>query len=141
MKTINKFLSSILLTLIIAFPAIIDTSCQKSPINGYLDGQWQIMSVEPETEAPSGFDTRLYYCFSRHVCQLSIPGKVWITGNMSLSENSLTISFPQELSEGDYDALKQYGITSNPTTFLIEKKDNKAILLKSTDFTVTLRKY
>lgn len=116
------------------------TACQKSSINGFLDGQWQVMSVEPEVEHPL-FDSRIYYCFYLHVCQLSIPGQVWITANMSFSDDQLTISFPRNLSEMERMALREYGITSNPQLFRVEKNDNKHIILKSKDSTVTLRKF
>lgn len=141
MKTYKDFLQYVSI-LLISLASVGVASCQKSPINGFLDGQWQVMNVEPEQEPlfPE-FDTNLYYCFSLHVCQLSIPGKVWITGNMTYSENNLTISFPKELSYAEYMVLRQYGITNNPMIFSVEEKNNNIMLLKSENSTVTLRRF
>lgn len=141
MKTYKDFLQYVSI-LLISLASVCVASCQKSPINGFLDGQWQVMNVEPEQEPLfSEFDTNLYYCFSLHVCQLSIPGKVWITGNMTYSENNLTISFPKELSYAEYMVLRQYGITNNPMIFSVEEKNNNIMLLKSENSTVTLRRF
>lgn len=137
-KTIRQYISILLISLV----SVCITSCQKSPINGFLDGQWQVMDVDPEEDPlfPE-FDTNLYYCFSLHVCQLSIPGKVWITGNITYSENNLTISFPKDLSYVEYLILMQYGITSNPMIFSVEEKNKNMMLLKSDNSTVTLRRF
>lgn len=117
-------------------------ACQKSPINGDLDGQWQVMLVEPEPVAPDPmFDTRLYYCFYMHVCQLSIPGGVWIAGNLDYSGNQLAISFPEELNALELNALSQYGIESNPVVFQVEYLDGKKLILRDGETVVTLRKF
>ena len=110
---ITKFLSVVSVLLITM------TSCQKSPINGDLDGQWQVMSVEPEPSyTEPGYDTRLYYCFSLHVCQLSIPGLVWISGTLEYSPGHVTIYFPKDLTSQEKRILMQYGINSNTVNFL-----------------------
>lgn len=117
-------------------------SCQKSPINGDLDGQWQVLSVEPLPVDPDPmFDTRLYYCFYMHVCQLSIPGGVWIDGNMDYSGNQLSIDFPKLLNPLELNALSQYGINSNPVVFQVEYLDRKKLVLRDGETVVTLRKF
>jgi lipoprotein len=118
------------------------SSCQKSPINGNLDGQWQVMLVEPEPVAPDPmFNTRLYYCFYMHVCQLSIPGGVWIDGNMNYTGKKLSIDFPKELNSLELNALSQYGIDTNPIVFDIEHLDRKKLILRNGETVVTLRKF
>lgn len=134
-KNIVILLTSFLLTALLA-------ACQKSPINGDLDGQWQVMIVEPEPVDPDPmFDTRLYYCFYMHVCQLSIPGGTWIAGNMNYSDNQLSINFPKELNSLELNALSQYGINSNPVVFDIEYLDGKKLVLRNEETVVTLRKF
>lgn len=119
----------------------ISAGCQKSPVNGDLDGQWQVMSVEP-VPSESVIEGRLYYCLSLHTCQLSTYGGVWITGNMSFSGKTLTLHFPDaESYQSSNDALRQYGISSNPVTFSVDHLDKKKMILKSGDTTVTLRKF
>ena len=117
--------------------------CQKSPINGDLDGQWQIMSLVPE--APEiVLKERLYYCFSLHTCQISEYGTgVWTSGNMTYDEKGKTlyIDFPNAKSELSIARLKQYGIYTNPVTFTIDHLDKKSLVMRDGDIVVTLRKF
>lgn len=115
-------------------------NCQKSPINGDLDGQWQVVDVDPKEEGPLG-DTTLYYCFSLHVCQLSKTGGVYTSGNMVYEGESLGLDFPYAKSQTAIAKLKQYGIYENPVTFEIIHLDNKKLILKNGDVVVTMRKF
>lgn len=117
------------------------SGCQKSPINGDLDGQWQVMSVEPE--APETIITnRIYYCFYMHTCQLTICDEdVWAGGNMNYNGNNLSIDFPDLTTELAAKKLRQFGIYSNPVTFSIGHLDKKKLILKDGDVTITLRKF
>lgn len=115
--------------------------CQKAPINGDLDGQWQVMTVEPE--APETIITeRMYYCFSLHTCQLSMYGSgIWASGNIVFNNNLLTLDFPDANSDLNIARLKQYGIYSNPVTFTIEHLDKNKLILRDGEVTISLRKF
>lgn len=115
--------------------------CQKSPINGDLDGQWQVMTVDPE--APETIITeRMYYCISLHTCQLSYYGNgIWTSGNMSYLDNKLTLEFPNANSPESISKLQQYGIYTNPVTFTVDFPEKNKLILKDGDITITLRKF
>lgn len=115
--------------------------CQKSPINGELDGQWQILSVTPE--APEKVtDENLYMNFSLHVCQLSYrTGGCWQTANLSFDGSSITLNFPYADNELSDKFLKQYGIYRNPVTFEVVELNNKNLVLRDGNVTVSLRKF
>lgn len=119
------------------------TACQKAPINGDLDGQWQIMSVSPEpVEKP--IPARLYYCFNLHTCQLTSYGEgVWTSGNFTFTDNLLTMEFPyiEPTSELGQKKLRQFGINTNPVTFTIKHLDKNSLILQNGETTVTLRKF
>ena len=117
------------------------TGCQKSPINGDLDGQWQVMTVEPE--APETIiQERMYVCISLHTCQLSVYGAgIWTSGNMSYTGDKLTMEFPNANSPESIAKLKQYGIYSNPVTFTVVFTEKDKLILKDKDAVVTLRKF
>lgn len=139
---IRKFLPIILylaLGIVIALGA---SSCQKSPINGDLDGQWQIMSVEPE---PSDMiiDENLYYCFSLHVCQLTYYGNGYTSGILAFDGNSISLSFPNLDMNNDRNIklLRQYGIYSNPVVFQVDYLDKDKLIMKSEESRVILRKF
>lgn len=119
---------------------LISFSCQKSPINGDLDGQWQVMDVSPEPlEKPIG--QRIYYCFSLHVCQLTYYDGVFTAGNMAFDGKTLRLDFPYATSYVSREKLRQYGINENPITFTVEHLDKKSLILKHGDTTVTMRKF
>lgn len=126
--------------LIIAILLLFLTSgCQKSPINGDLDGQWQVMEVSP-ANAETPIDARLYYCFYLHVCQLNYYGGTLTTGSMDYSGDHITLSFPDTSGE-TAAGLRQYGIPANPVTFTVDRLDSKSLILRSATTTVTLRKF
>lgn len=129
------------LTIAIAIIMIMIPGCQKAPINGDLDGQWQVMTVEPE--APETIITeRMYYCFSLHTCQLSMYGSgIWASGNIVFNNNLLTLDFPDANSDLNIARLKQYGIYSNPVTFTIEHLDKNKLILRDGEVTISLRKF
>ncbi|MDE6143374.1 MAG: lipocalin-like domain-containing protein [Muribaculaceae bacterium] len=138
-KTFFPYLMSIIL---LVACQVLSVSCQKSPINGDLDGQWQVMSVEPQPEEPDQmFDTRLYYCFSLHVCQLSIPGGVWLSGRLSFNGDEIALEFPESLNILEKRALLQYGINHNPVTFRVETLDKSRLVMRDGETVVTLRKF
>lgn len=128
-------------TIFLILVTLMSTGCQKSPINGDLDGQWQVMTVEPA--APESIiQDRLYVCISLHTCQLSIYGTgIWTAGNMSYVNDKLTMEFPNANSPESISKLKQYGIYRNPVTFTIDRLDKDKLILTDGDVVVTLRKF
>lgn len=134
---INKFV------LLFAFSiSILATTSCKLSINGDLDGQWQVMSVDPEpTDKP--FEDRLYMCFYQHTCQLSAYGiNPWATGNIKYDEKkTLYMDFPNYNSKLSIARLKQYGINRNPVTFTVEHISSSKMILRDGDVVVTLRKF
>lgn len=130
-------------TALVFFSALImvlSFSCQKAPINGDLDGQWQVMSVSPEpTESP--IDEQLYYCFYLHVCNLTFYGGIFANGNMQFDGKTLYLDFPYITTSEHDNILRQYGINENPIIFTVEHLDKKSLILKHGDTTVTMRKF
>lgn len=123
--------------------SLLSAGCGKAPMNGHLDGQWQVMSVEPE--APEIiFQNRLYMCFYMHTCQLTEYGSgIWTSGNMKYEKGkSLWLDFPDLSSSTVAPAkLKQFGIYRNPVSFTVDYIDNKKMILRNDDAIVTLRKF
>lgn len=135
-------LPSCLFSLAAFFIMLTSTGCQKSPINGDLDGQWQVMEVSPEP-AETILTVRLYMCFSLHTVQLTYYGAgPWQSGNILLfKDKTLSLDFPYATSEESETILRQYGINRNPVTFSIERLDSKKLILRDGETVVTLRKF
>lgn len=124
-------------------------ACRKTPINGDLDGHWQIMSVEWVSD---GSDVspllRSYICINLHIMQLrnvslsEDPGSVF-SGNMyyDKAESKITVDFPYNTSPNQVDQLHPWGIYTNPVTFDIVKLDGKQLVLRTPETFITCRRY
>lgn len=136
MKRILNYFTAIILGLA-SFGII---SCQKQPINGNLDGQWEVMEVTPKPTVDL-VQNRLFYNFSLHVCQLTFYGDYFLDGEIVYDGQTLWINFPYSLDPYQKGVLTQYGITSNPVTFSVDFPDKKTLILSNDDTTVVLRKF
>ena len=127
----------IFMAVIVSFLTI---GCQKAPINGNLDGFWQVMSVSPQPEDPE-IDLRAYYGFYMHVCSLTFYDFDFMKGNMRFDGDTLWMEFPLVENEWQTRVLRQFGIYTNPVLFNVEYLDKNKMILKDGDVTVTLRKF
>lgn len=115
-------------------------SCQKAPINGDLDGQWEVVEVIPEPENIV-IDERLFYNFSLHVCMLSYYGGTLGYSNLEYNGENISLNFVEETPDGDFNALPQYGILSNPVTFSVKFENSHNLILTSNESKVILVKH
>lgn len=115
-------------------------SCQKAPINGELDGQWEVMEVSP---APiyTPIQVALYYNFYGHVCMLSYYGGTYGYANMIYNGTNMTLDFKEEAPLGNLEWIYQYGILTNPVTFNVEFTDSHHLILSNNESTVVLVKH
>ena len=70
MKTLKSFLAIIS----IAIAGLVTDSCDKTPINGNLDGMWQLMRVEDNGISTDVSTTQHYMCVQLHLIQLTKYG-------------------------------------------------------------------
>ena len=115
-------------------------ACQKTPINGNLDGEWEVMEVSP-APVTGNSSTRVFYSFSHHVCQLSFFGAPFTNGNLVYTGDSMTLDFPFAQSPEDNLILQQYGIFSNPVSFDVYFESKTRMILTNDVSTVVLRKF
>lgn len=136
---VKKLVVPLLLLIFVSFWS----GCQKSPINGDLDGKWQILEIEYKNETFPVKDKQLYYNFSLHVCNLSYYGGSFTDGNLTFINNKIYLNFPYILSSEGLSRLNQYGIYSNPVEFKVEFLDKKKLIMKEDDnnIIITLRKF
>lgn len=113
--------------------------CQKSPINGDLDGQWQVVEVNP-TPQEIIIHERLYYNFSLHVCQLTYYDGWFTKAWMEYNGETLSLDFPYIDSIDDLFTLRQFGIPEPKTVFSVRFEGNKRLVLTSGETTVRLVK-
>lgn len=123
--------------------------CQKMPINGDLDGQWQVMEVTTDGQTvtpPQG--SRFYYNFYLHVCQLSVEyGRPpMLAANMDYEGSTIYLDFPfikeDKVDQEWIGKLKYWGLPEyGEVTFEIQKLTDKLLILKSGTSTVSCRRF
>ena len=120
MDTMKRYIIAVLLILIVS-------ACGKTPINGDLDGRWQIMKIEyasGEEETPE----RAYYSVALHTINLMQVGVTSQTGNMEYTGDSLFVEMPVSKIEdllpfGMNDTKQRFGVKELPSKHLVLQSD------------------
>lgn len=115
---------------------VLGSACSKLPINGNLDGQWQVQQIEyrsGETETPK----QTYYNISLHTVNLMQVGGPFEAGNMQYSGDSLWISMPISPLE----KLRPFGLNQKDTRFGVEKLTSSHLVLQSDYARLSFRKF
>lgn len=122
----------------IIFIVAFSTGCRKAYINGDLDGQWQVMSIEYQ-DGTLVSPERTYYRINLHTMQLFAVGYGQQTANMTYDrdEASIYCDFPRS----DVKALSRYGISSNPVNFKILEMTSKKLVLSTDGTVISCRKF
>ena len=86
MNMMKRDIIAVLLTLIVS-------SCGKMPINGDLDGRWQIMKIAYASGEEENLE-RAYYSVALHTINLMKVDVTSQTGNMEYTGDSLFVVMP-----------------------------------------------
>lgn len=124
MKQIYTIIAAIMILAAAAFTE----SCNYRSINGDIDGQWQLMTID-EPDGTQKSMNSVYYGFGMHVVNLRGPGNT--AGNLTYDKKTdkLTINVPRE-----YDCAA-WGLPKAPftVTFDVVKLNSKHLVMKRTD--------
>ncbi|MDE5688504.1 MAG: lipocalin-like domain-containing protein [Paramuribaculum sp.] len=112
-------------------------SCQKRGINGDLDGQWRIISIENLQDGTTTEPTGLFICFNLHTVNLTRGGVIF-AGNMVHDGDKIALEFPYNT---DNTSLNEWGIFSWQTTFEITHLTGKNLTLRSESAIIHLKKF
>ena len=125
----NRYIIAVLLILIVS-------ACGKTPINGDLDGRWQIMKIEyasGEEETPE----RAYYSVALHTINLMQVGVTSQTGNMEYTGDSLFVEMPVSKIED----LLPFGMNDTKQRFGVKELTSKHLILQSDFARLEFRKF
>lgn len=133
------------LYLIILSILFIVTACDKVPMNGNLDGMWQLMAIQNNgtSNVSDVKGSRLYYSFQLHLVQLnsgdayahfshlndSIVMYDWCKGN--LNNDKIT----------DPTVLNKFGLYELRDSFRVEVLTHDKMQLRSRKATLNFRKF
>ncbi|WP_370861151.1 lipocalin-like domain-containing protein [Parabacteroides faecis] len=129
MDTMKRYIIAVLLILIVS-------ACGKTPINGDLDGRWQIMKIEyasGEEETPE----RAYYSVALHTINLMQVNVTSQTGNMKYTGDSLFIEMPVSKIED----LLPFGMNDTKQRFGVKELTSKHLVLQSDYARLEFRKF
>ena len=134
------------------------TSCDKTPMNGPLDGMWQLMSVATPDGTRSTRADELFLSFQLHLTQWekkhtarTYYARFERRGDSLIIAN-ITRAAMHDLSTGDDDRpltpaemaageLDGWGIHTVAPRFHINRLDRNDLILQTADTTLTFRKY
>lgn len=121
---------------IIILLAVLACACGKLPINGDLDGRWQIMKIEyasGEEDTPE----RAYYSIALHTINLMQVGGGNQSGNMEYTGDSLFVTMPISTKED----LLPFGMDSTTQHFGVKELTSKHLVLQSDYARLEFRKF
>ncbi|MCS2894123.1 lipocalin-like domain-containing protein [Parabacteroides faecis] len=129
MNIMKWYIIAVLLVLIVS-------ACGKTPINGDLDGRWQILKIEyasGEKETPE----RAYYSVALHTINLMQVGVTSQTGNMEYTGDSLFVEMPISKIED----LLPFGMNGTEQRFGVKELTSKHLILQSDFARLEFRKF
>ena len=129
MDTMKRYIIGALLLLVAS-------ACGKMPINGDLDGRWQIMKIayaSGEEEAPE----RAYYSVVLHTINLMKVDVTSQTGNMEYTGDSLFVVMPISKVED----LLPFGMNGTEQRFGVKELTSKYLVLQSDYARLEFRKF
>ena len=129
MDTMKRYIMGALLLLMAG-------ACGKMPINGDLDGRWQIMKIEyasGEEEVPE----RAYYSVALHTINLMKVDVSNQTGNMEYTGDSLFVVMPISKVED----LLPFGMNGTEQRFGVKELTSKYLVLQSDYARLEFRKF
>ncbi len=129
MNSMKRSIIAVLLVLIVS-------ACGKTPINGDLDGRWQILKIEyasGEEETPE----RAYYSVALHTINLMQVGVTSQTGNMEYTGDSLFVEMPISKIED----LLPFGMNGTEQRFGVKELTSKHLILQSDFARLEFRKF
>lgn len=129
MDTMKRYIIAVLLVLIAS-------ACGKTPINGDLDGRWQIMKIE-YTSGDEEIPERTYYSVALHTINLMKVGSTSQTGNMKYTGDSLLVIMPISTVED----LLPFGMNGTEQRFRVKELTSKHLVLQSDYARLEFRKF
>lgn len=122
------------------------SSCDKAPINGKLDGRWQLMTIE-YTDGEVEECYRIYYSIQLHLVEISDKGGNGGThiGRFSYKDDEVTMSeFRHRGDEeilSNLNELKPFGLNLPSNHLKVERATSEQLILKSDYARLTFRKF
>lgn len=138
MKTMKQIILCLCLLLGIS-------SCDKKPINGKLDGRWQLMTIEYNDESTRKCE-RIYCSIQLYTVELLDKGAnpMSLIGHFSSKDGVVMGEFKYQDNlekTATEEDLNRFGLNAPVTHFEVEKATGSKMILKSDYARLTFRKF
>ena len=146
------------LTTILLAAVLLLTACDKTPINGVLDGMWQLTSIQTPQATTNTTGNHLFVSFQLHLTQWEKKdaNKVIYAHFSHVGDSICFYDFADharhDLSEGDDDriftpaemaagVMDEWGIHTTDARYSVLELNHKSLVLQSADTVLTFRKF
>lgn len=117
-------------------------SCGKTPINGDLDGRWQLMKVEFHTNHVTVEPEFTYFDVNLHLMQLKkIKGNTDRPGSVNARFEHTDDSLFIRTIQSDKSTVRKFGLCDTVQHFLVEKLTGGKMILDSDSSRLEFRKF
>ena len=117
-------------------------SCGKTPINGDLDGRWQLMKVEFHTNYELIEPEFTYFDVNLHLMQLKkLKGNTDEFGTVNARFEHTSDSLFIRTIQSTKESVRKFGLCDTIQHFFIEKLTSKKMILDSNSSRLEFRKF
>lgn len=135
--------------------AALMSSCESYLANGYLDGFWQVQSIENKlTDEITDCEGNIYYSFQRDLVLLTYKSPHRPIGQAkehyiayfthqgdTIAMTDFRIYLDKEGTQAPLHSLEKFGLYDLFTTFYVEQLSKETMTLSSEKARITMRKY
>lgn len=128
---------------LLCMAAGVAASCGKMPMNGLLDGRWQLMAVERHADGVIEYPAYTYYDIYLHLMELkrgSAEGAVPLMGKPARFQQTAD-SLHVRMIGAKAKEMPPFGMNDTIQHFAIEELDDEAMKLNSDYARLTFRKF
>ncbi|MCF0187972.1 MAG: lipocalin-like domain-containing protein [Bacteroidaceae bacterium] len=135
--------------ILVLFMAALLAGCAKAPINGVLDGMWQLTRIE-KADGSVSEQKNVFWAFQLHLmmlgdqryyCRFTNSGGEMRIYDIASGSSHVEGDDDKPITEAQLKDVAMYGLYKLDTTFKIERLDDDGMVLKSDDARLTFRKY
>lgn len=141
--------------ILFVFAALLLTACDKMPMNGDLDGMWQLLTEEKADTTLNVKDSRIYISFQLHTVQFDAHGTsrqyyaTFTHRGDTIAYSTICHAAAYETQTDDNElvtadelpALSTWGIYSLQPTYTVLRLSSETLVLRSDSSTLRLRKF
>ena len=132
--------------IIVLLGIFLSLSCTKKPINGNLDGRWQLMTIDCHEDGIISNPQSIYYDVSLHLMELKQkdqkqPDELGVTFGLKARFNYTEDSLHIRMINCKQSQMPAFGMNDTIQHFAVEELNKKKMILNSDYARLSFRKF